>query len=302
MANYNSGVIYNEDIRTNGANYNSNTFYMVQISDSGTGQELLLLVASMLLSESGLGEDVVSPIKFTKDKYFVVSEEGILSPLGVMVLRDSRHKLIPSTRDNTEEIPGRHGEIDFGSELKPRPMELHVATPEGLSPLQKEQLKRTIAKYLNPVAGTKKLVFLDDIDVQYEVKYAGEIDLTKYTDWMEFTIPFKMSNPLIESTVDNFLVGSGVLTNNGTFETGLIIEISGPVTNPSLIIDDTTLAYTGTVAAGQKLVIDTDAETAKIGSNNAMDGYNGEFPLLQPGSVNVTADSNVTIRWKDKYL
>jgi predicted phage tail component-like protein len=302
MANYNSGFLYNAGVKGGGANYNSATYYIVEVSNAGQGEELINIIANMATSDSGTGTESISMMEFPSETYFVITCEGQLNPLGVIVLRDSRHELMPQTRDNTEEIPGRHGEIDFGSEFRSRLLELHVATDDGLSPLQREQLRRTIAGYLNPVAGTKKMVFLDDIDVEYEVKYSGKIDLTKYTDWMEFTIPFKSCNPLTESRDEHSLVGTGTITNSGTFETGLIIEIAGAVTNPSVVIGDVTLAYTGTISAGQKLIIDTDSQTAKIGIANAMAGYNGEFPLLQPGSVNVTAGNNVTIRWRDKWL
>lgn len=297
MANYNSGYLYNNKI-----NYNSATYYIVEVSNAGQGEELIHVLANKPILDTGIGLETITPSMFPSESYFIITCEGQLNPLGVMVLRDSRHELMPATRDNTDEIPGRHGEYDFGSEFKSRALELHVATDDGLSLLQREQLKRTMAKYLNPVAGTKKMVFLDDIDVEYEVKYAGKIDLTKYTDWMEFTIPFKMCNPFIEGTNEHSQIGTGIITNEGTFETGLIIEIAGVVTNPSLVIDGIILAYTGTILAGQKLIIDTESQTAKIGSSNAMAGYNGEFPILQPGSVNVTATNNVTILWKDKYL
>jgi predicted phage tail component-like protein len=302
MANYNLGILYNAGILGGGANYNSATYYIIEVSNAGQGEELIQILANKHIFESGAGNDVVTPYKFPADSCFVITCEGRLNPLGVIVLRDSRYELMPQTRDNTEEIPGRHGEIDFGSELKSRVLELHVAKDEIETAPEKELLRRTFAKYLNPVAGTKKMVFLDNIDVEYEVKYSGKIDLTNYAHWMDFTLPFRMNDPLIAGRDEHTQVGTGTITNEGTFETGLIIEIVGAVTNPSVIIGDVTLTYTGTIAAGQTLVIDTDALTAKIGTTNAMAGYNGEFPLLQPGSVNITAGSNVTVKWKDKYL
>jgi predicted phage tail component-like protein len=305
MANYNSGILYNAGVLGGGANYNSATYYIVEVSNAGQGEELLSILANAFVSDTGIGTESITPNKFPAETYFVITCEGRLNPLGVIVLRDSRYEGAPQTRDNTEEIPGRHGEINFGSELKSRLLELHVATDDGLSPLQKEQLRRTIAGYLNPVAGTKKMVFLDDMDVEYEVKYAGKIDLTKYTDWMEFTIPFRMNNPLIASRDEHSLTGSGTITNEGTFETGLIIEIAGAATNPSVTIGDVTLAYTGTIAAGQSLIIDTGAQTAKIGSVNAIAQVSGDIDyMLEPGAnVSVVPSISTTVvRWRDKYL
>jgi predicted phage tail component-like protein len=300
MANYNSGVLYNTRY-----NYNSATYYIVEVSNAGKGEELIHILANKPIFDSGVGTDAITPYKFPAESYFVITCEGRLNPLGVIVLRDSRHELMPQTRDNTEEIPGRHGEYDFGSELKSRLMELHVATDDGLSQLQKEQLKRTMAKYLNPVAGTKKMVFLDDMDVEYEVKYSGKIDLTNYAHWMDFTLPFKMCNPFIQSYEEHSLTGEGVIVNEGTFETPIFIEIPGPATSPTVSVGTSVISYTSTIAAGQTLIIDTATQTAKIGSVNAIAQVSGDIDImLEPGAnVSVVPSiSSTVVRWRDKYL
>lgn len=233
---------------------------------------------------------------------FFVDENSILQPLGVRVTGDSRYELLPATRDNTEEIPGRHGEIDFGTELKARLLELQVVTPDGLNVREKSRLKSLYAMYLDPTKGTKKLVFADDIEKTYMVKYSGKIDLDNYATWLKFTIPFKMSNPFIIGSFEKTLIGSGTLVNEGTEETGLIIEINGSATNPSLTIDGETLSYNHAISTGQKLIIDTERQTARIGDMNTLDDYNGVFPMLQPGETKVTSSSNTTIRWRDKWI
>jgi predicted phage tail component-like protein len=306
MANYNSGILYNAGVKGGGANYNSATYFVVEVSEAGLGEELIQILANMSVSDTGVGAESINvPYKFPAESYFIVTCEGRLNPLGVIVLRDSRYEGVPQTRDNTEEIPGKHGEIDFGSELKARLMELHVATDDGLSPLQKEQLRRTIAGYLNPVAGTKKLVFLDDIDIEYEVKYAGKIDLTKYADWMEFTIPFRMNDPLIASRDEHTQTGVGTIVNDGTFETPILIEIPGPATSPTVSVGAAVIAYTSSIAAGQTLIIDTDTQTAKIGSVNAIAQVSGDIDImLQPGvdTTIIPSISSTVVKWRNKYL
>jgi phage-related protein len=172
----------------------------------------------------------------TTEVDFYVDEDNILQPLGILVTKDSRYELLPATRDNTEEIPGMHGEYDFGTEFKVRSLELDVASLEN-EIFSKKELQFLYAKYLDPTKGVKTLVFADDIQKLYKVKYSGKIDLTQYANWFKFTIPFKMSNPLIFGTFEKVLAGSGTLINGGTFETGLIIEIAGPATNPSITIE-----------------------------------------------------------------
>lgn len=285
--------IYAEDFISVSANIN--------VPDTALGSDIILpILASVPIQETGTGIDNIS----IAGAFFVIDANNVLQPLGVLVLRDSRLELLPSTRDSTDEIPGMHGEFDFGTEFNSRAFDLHVATNEGYAPLEKAQLQRLFAKYLDPAKGAKTLIFSDDIEKTYIVKYSGKIDITQYPSWFEFTLPFKMSNPFIMGSFEKTLIGSGTLINAGTFETSLTIEIAGPATNPSLVIGGQTLSYSGSIPAGQTLIIASNGGTgtAKLGGVNAMAGYNGIFPSLQPGNTNVTAGSNVIIRWKDKWL
>ena len=302
MINYNSGIKYNAGVKGGGAMYNSAMYYLIEVSDAGHAQEVLSLLANIATDDTGTGIDTISIVKMDTENYLIITQDSILEPLKLHVMRDSKVELLPQTRDMTEEIPGRHGEFDFGTEYKARNIILQVATPDGLSQKEKEDLKRKIAKYLNPVAGAKKLVYLDDMDKRYTVKLSGKIDPTNYVDWFQFEIPLKMSDPLIESLEEHLLIGGGTITNAGNFETGLIIEIAGPVTNPSVTVGTETLSYTGTVADGETLIIDTDKQTVKIGNTNVVGDYNGVFPYLPPGDTSITASSNVTVKWRDKWI
>lgn len=268
------------------------------------GEAILYSIANVsknIIKNIGQGSISITGSLEKLKYYFFVTADMILQPLGLHVSKINRN-LMPPTRDNTEEIPGRHGEIDFGAEFGSDIIELEVATEDGLSAEEIESLKRTLAGKLNPAVGERDLVLEYEMNKRYKVKYSGKIPIERYPSWFKFVLPFKILNPFAEGIAEKSLTGSGTITNEGTFETGLIIEISGPATNPSLTIGGVTLAYTGTINAGQKLVIDTEKQTAKIGSTNALAGYNGAFPMLQPGSVNVTAGSNVTIYWRDRWL
>jgi predicted phage tail component-like protein len=272
------------------------------VSDSGVGTDALAeLRASLMVGDSGSGADAVDgPLSI----YFYVDPSGELHPLGVIVLRDSRQDLLPGTRENTETIPGRHGEIDFGSEFEPRVLELHVASKAEFDPGQKAAIKRNLAKFLNPLVGPVNLVFWEDVDQTYWVKYAGKIDILNRANWLEFTIPFKASQPFIVRTFEKRHTGSGVLTNEGTMEAPLVIEITGPVTNPSVTVGSDTLTWTGTVGAGDTLVIDTEYMTVKFNGSNAIANYSGGFPKLQPGDTTVTAAAagTTTWKWRDRWI
>jgi predicted phage tail component-like protein len=148
---------------------------------------------------------------------FYINENRILEPLDLVVLRDSRVDLFPRVKERVEEIPGRHGEVSFGSKLEPRILELHVVVKEEFPFKEREIRKREIAQYLNPTTGHKVLVFADEPDKQYFVKYSGIVDIDRqYTSWFEFTIPFKCSDPYIYSklNVKEKLITSSLTTIN----------------------------------------------------------------------------------------
>ena len=298
MPKYNTGIKYNLKAPNGGGMYNSAP-YLIIIIDSGSGNDdITYFLANINILETGVGQDFSNIAKVN----LLVDSDNTLQPLGVMVLRDSRQDLLPSTKEENEEIPGRHGEINLETKFQPRILELHVASLDGLTASEKESIKRTFSKYLNPVQGTNNLAFSNDLEKMYLVKYAGKIDLTQYADWMEFVIPFKMANPYIVGAFENLQVGSGTLTNAGNIEAPLTISIVGPITNPSITIGSSTLSYTGTISAGQTLVIDTGKTTVKLAGVNVFNNYNRVFPKLQPGDTNVTASNQVTFIWRNRWI
>jgi phage-related protein len=99
---------------------------------------------------------------------------------------------------------------------------------------------------------------------------------------------------------ENSLTGSGTATNAGNVETFPTIEIAGPVTNPSVTVNGINLAYTGTVDAGDTLVIDCEDQTVYIGTTNVIENFTGDFPSFQVGA-NIVVGTAV-FKWRDKYL
>jgi predicted phage tail component-like protein len=271
------------------------------------GEALLSSIGSVskqITKIAGQGSVTISgaidKIKF----YFFITTDMILQPLGLHVSKVNR-SLMPPTRENTEEIPGRHGEIDFGSEFGSDMIELEVATDDGLTAEELESTKRTLAAKLNPAVGERDLVLEYEKDKSYKVKYSGRIPLDRYPSWMKFVIPFKILNPMANGVKEKSLTGSGTITNEGTFETPIIIEIPGPATSPTVSVGTSVISYTSTIAAGQTLIIDTATQTAKIGSVNAIAQVSGDIDILLEPGVNVSvvpSISSTVIKWRDKYL
>lgn len=270
----------------------------IPVAFSGAGLDAGDIIANVPVSISGFGLEYITAAK----AYFFVTSEGMLSPLGVLVLRDSKHDLLPATRDNAVSVPGRHGVYDFGSEFNQRVLELHVASRGVIDITQRAEIKRTLAKYLNPLTGTQPLIFADDIEKTYMVKYAGQIDLSLFKRWLEFTIPFT-GEPIIIGSFEKQHIGSGILINDGTYEAPLIIRIAGAVTNPSVVVGGRTLTWTGVMVASDLLEIDTENMTVRHNGINALAGYTGGFPRIQPGETAVTAAvASTTWRWRDRWI
>lgn len=243
---------------------------------------------------------ILSTLSFYK-YYFLVTLDNILLPLGVKVRRESDIDSMPSVKENTAIIPGKHGEVSFGTKVGKRLLEFRVATDE-MEPEEKRRYKRLIAKHFKGDTH-RNLVFEDDTNKVYAVKFSGKIDPEQYPRWLDLAIPFKAASPFIESTYEKTHIGSGTALNEGTCETPLFIKITGEITNPEVTIGDITLGYTGTIPAGKTLVIDTEKLTAELDGENVLDDLTGDITvMLQPGETTVTADSNVTFIWRERWV
>lgn len=277
-----------------------NVINNINVADTGNGIDLIDSILNNLnIAENGYGIDFIS----MATTYFFISADNILNPLGVLVTRDTREEILPTIKNYTEAVPGKHGEYKFKTELKGKTLELTVVTDEGLTPKEKEDLKRLFAKYLSPLSGEKSLTFADDIERQYKVRYSGKISPDEYASWFKFVIPFKMSSPFITGSFENIQIGNGTIENEGNIDTHIIIEISGLTNNPSLIVNGETLTFTGTINAGEVLKIDTLKKTAKIGDVNVLDNWCKIFPVLNPNTtINVEMENNIAIKWRNRWI
>jgi len=271
-------------------------FINFTVTDSGIGNDLQSIVANFTVQETGVGMEVPRVAK----TFYLIDGDNVLQPLGVIVLNGRDGNLLPELRDYVEEIPGRHGNVVFGSSYKANVIELRVAN--STDPAVREQLKRTLAKWLNPMRGTQPLTFSEDLNKTYYVRYAGKIPLEQWPNYMEFVIPLKMTDPIIVGSFEQVKIGGATLTNEGNIKSPLTVEVEGLVTNPSWTVGGTTYSYTGTVPSGQKLVVDTSKLTAELNGINALANYSGGFPFLPPGNTLAVAGSQVTFRWRSRWI
>jgi phage-related protein len=229
-----------------------------------------------------------------------VKNDGTLYPLGIKWTGESRFQLMAPTRDKTEETYG-DGEHDFGTELGVGDCQLSCVSEEGLTKDEMNTLKATIAGQLNSLREYELLVWESDPGKGLYIRISGTVEFTDHPNWFEATIPIKYQ-PLWVSVEEQSHIGSGIITNAGTFEAPLVVEITGATTDPTVIVGNKTMVYAGTLAVGDVLVIDTDKQTAKYNGVNAIANYNRVFPRLTPGENSVTAGDNVIIKWRSCWI
>lgn len=234
----------------------------------------------------------------------IIKNSGIIEPFGLRFLRESKLQLMAPTRDIKDTSDEFDGEIDFGAELKCSDWILIGVTEEGLNTTEKMQVRRNIAGHLNTLrlnGGYFK--YESDPYRRIFVRMSGRAEIEEYPSWFKLSIPLKTA-PFWESVNENYLFGDGVISNNGTMDIPIIIEVKGPVTNPKIIIGNETIEFAGVIEENNTLTINTENKTARVGTVNALDNYNDAFPYIPPGTTTVINNSNseLTIRWRDRWF
>lgn len=231
-----------------------------------------------------------------------IKTDGTVNPFGLYWLRASKFHLVAGTRDGLEEVDGMDGVVDFGPELGTGEITLELISEDGLSKAEINTLRDTVVAYLNQLRDYGTLTWEADPGKTVAIRLNG-----KPTRDVTVLGAFKISIPLIcqplwYGSVENSLTATGTAVNNGTFETPVIVEIRGPCVNPSVTINGEVMIYTGTLTAGDTLIIDSGALTATFNGINALT-FNGVFPTLVPGDNTVSiGQGNTTVTWLDCWL
>ena len=235
-----------------------------------------------------------------------VSSDGLVEPFGITLSRESKHQLLATARDISEEKAYSDGDIDFGTELKNGEWILRGII-EVTTVVERYSAKTTLASQLLNYLKPQKLFFEDNPNMYTMARLSGKPEIIEYPLWIDISIPFSV-DPFWYSINENFLIGNGVIVNSGTFETPILIEIPGPVTSPSIVVDTSTISYTGNILADQTLIIDTSKQIAYISATaltNATANISGNIDyMLEPQiSVAVTPSiSTIAVKWHDMFL
>lgn len=274
------------------------------------------ILDALVETSDSFGMTDKEPRSAVSDFYITRSADGIydmIMPFGLIIDYSMTHiGFMPECVDTSVEMSGVDGEIIQDSVYKSRIFDIFAVTSDGLSLDEKAEIKERIAYILHATKkDTRQLTFADN-ETSFDVKYSGQADIaTEAPSWLRFEIPLKSASPYGHKEFTKDLLGSGLLTNDGQIEVGMVITISGSYTNPSFKVGNMQLSWTGTISASQKLIINTDAYTCYLlnadGTKvNAMKGFNGNFPKIPIGSIVLTApsalDSKILTSWKELVL
>lgn len=232
-------------------------------------------------------------------------------PLNFMVdWRSSNIQYVPQAESNYIEMQGVDGAIPENTVYKNRMFEIVGYSVDGLTIIEKEELKKQIARTLDATKHETKKLTLQAADIAFDVKYSGLADIQDGPSFIKVTVPLEGS-PYAYPLFDNIVYGSGLIINDGQADIGVINEIASGAVNPSWKIGQITYTWKGTVPRGSKLIVDHEAYMCYLDSaghkTNAITQLTGDFQKIpKESSVPIQCYGNtaqyMTTRIKERIV
>ncbi len=163
-----------------------------------------------------------------------------ISEFGIQLIDGTKISLLPNTRDITAVIPGVHGAYDFGAMMDIREFELRCVMHGASSPTELQQQVRTFVQHLVDANGhpkTLSLVFDEEPDKTYYVRYSGSAPLEQIVSIGIFTLPLVAFDPCaygVEQEVEQVIETSPdtiTVTSHGNVSTPPVIVLYNEGTN-----------------------------------------------------------------------
>ena len=223
-----------------------------------------------------------------------IGTDGSVSPFGGQLLRDGTDiPPLPEYEEYAEEVPGYAGRYHFGQD--PRMREINLALNIIKAEASKASFLRQLAGWLNPANGEMYLVNSNEPDKRLKVRCLEPPSYKDSYGMLKLSVPL-VGRPYYESVALNTLTGAGSINNKGNVSCPCTI-VFGPGTNPSVTIGGVTVSYTGTIASGCTVTVDTEKQTAYYTTGagvvtNVLANVSGGFPWLEPTPNLLTANQS----------
>lgn len=245
---------------------------------------------------------------------FYISKNGhlIIPSLAIDFLIDLSESEIPGLPEATEttvRAAGREGDIVLSTTYEPLSFNIVCYTEDNLTPEEKNIQENKIKNFFNEMKEKTKTFAMERGEKFYNVKYNSNLAVTNYPKFLQFSMPFKSSNPYGKDISLKKITGNGTLDSQTVKEVGAIFTINGPANSPIISLNDYSIEYDNPLLEGDKLIINTSNSTiTHINSDgvatNAMRYYNHQFPKIENGKnvlkvLSGVNEANVSVEWYD---
>lgn len=194
-----------------------------------------------------------------------------LIPFGMKVdYGNTNLQAAPEAEITSIEMPGIDGSIAEDTVYKDRIFQITAFSEMGMTREQKEQLKYKIASILDSTKKKSKKLTIGSADVTFDVKYDGQANISEGQSYVKVSIPFR-AKPYGESMIENEIIGSGTITNDGDAPVGPIITIMATrksIESPTFMLGEYYYMYYGTIDRGCSLIFDNEKMTCYYTDEN----------------------------------
>ena len=215
---------------------------------------------------------------------------------------ESQFQLSPDTRAGFLESEEYDGEYYSHTNLANGDMLLRCYSPDVITEQALIALKSTIAQSIVALKEQSYLTLESNPERRKPCRLVGKVDYVEKANYFIVGIPLKVA-PYWEAVTEKSLTASGQAANAGNVNSPFIVEITGAINNPEVVINGETLKYNGLLGALDTVVIDTDKQTVVLnGVISVRKNFEGTYPSLNPGNNAVTLPANTLLRWRDQWL
>lgn len=266
-------------------------------------------------------------------------DDILLQDKGISVLINSDEPSLPSVRNLSVTVPGRHGSYDFGAFFEPREFTLNcVYNRQNYNELKTslQVLNRLLLDEFGRPK-TVRLRFGDEADKYFNARLSNGVPVDRRSERGFISInltaydPYKYASANQYDPKEDYLYDRGYLYDTGlmydnpesfkweyerhysgiynysSLNADLQLEIQGTVTNPSVTnLNDNTKLTLPSINNG-RLIIDGKRFAVIRNGQDILEGSNYNFFNIQPGQVGFlfegdNPNATVNYRWIHKFM
>lgn len=153
--------------------------------------------------------------------------------LGVALLREYDHPMLPRTDDRIMPVSGRHGDWDFGADMRNREFVLRLEFVGCANRQELQQRIRQFAAFLVKPDGsprTMRLTFDTEPGIYYDVRYSGRLPVRRMLEAGQFSLPLTAVEPWAKAVEETIV--QDIITESPH---EIPLEVGGTLATPAVI-------------------------------------------------------------------